>query len=109
MVLYSENHIWFDRENNTLGLSEFAVRALGGVEHFELCGNGDLLRADEPFGSLESAKMVMELISPVSGRVVAVNRYPDGADWLLAIELVAPVGKMMDKEEYDAFVAKHFA
>ena len=109
MVLYSENHIWLDRENNTLGLSEFAVRVLGGVEHFELCGNGDLIRADEPFGSLESAKMVMELISPVSGRVVAVNRYPSGTDWLLEIEPGASIGKMMDKEEYDAFVAKFFA
>ena len=109
MIVYSENHIWFDMEKSTMGLSEFAVKALGGVEHFELCEAGTKLHAGEPFGSLESAKMVMELISPVSGRVIAVNRRLGGAEWLLEVELSAPAGKMMDKEEYDAFVAKHFA
>ena len=109
MIVYSENHIWFDMEKNTLGLSEVAVKALGGVEHFELCDAGTGLHAGEPFGSLESAKMVMELTSPVSGRVIAVNQHPRGAEWLLEIELSAPAEKMMNQKEYDAFVAKYFA
>jgi glycine cleavage system H protein len=39
----------------------------------ELPSVGDELKADEPFGSVESVKTVSELYAPISGKVVAVN------------------------------------
>lgn len=34
---------------------------------------GDEIKADEPFGSVESVKTVSELYAPINGKVVEVN------------------------------------
>ncbi|PLR82880.1 glycine cleavage system protein H [Bacillus canaveralius] len=72
---YSEEHEWVkvEGENVRVGITDFAQSELGDIVFVELPEVGDEVKADEPFGSVESVKTVSELYAPVSGTVVAVN------------------------------------
>ncbi|MDY0405209.1 glycine cleavage system protein GcvH [Virgibacillus sp. 179-BFC.A HS] len=74
-LLYSEEHEWVKKEGNKvrIGITAFAQDELGDIVFVELPEVGDELKADEPFGSVESVKTVSELYAPVSGKVVEVN------------------------------------
>ena len=70
----------------------------------------------EKFGDIESAKVVSDLVSPVSGRILErnqaalddselVNRSPYGEGWLLKVEIAdqAQLDELVSADEYDAF------
>ncbi len=109
MKKYSKNHLWVDFDTAQIGLTEFAVSALGGVLYFELPKIGEALTKNEAFGSFESAKLVMELTAPVSGLVIAVNDKAKNAEWLLQVTDIEDNNELLNKAEYDAFVAVEFA
>ncbi len=73
---YTEEHEWIKKEDGNqyrIGITDFAQDELGDIVFVELPSVGDELKADEPFGSVESVKTVSELYAPISGKVVAVN------------------------------------
>lgn len=74
-LLYSEEHEWVKKEDNKvrIGITDFAQDELGDIVFVELPEVGDELKADEPFGSVESVKTVSELYAPISGKVVEIN------------------------------------
>ncbi|MFD2208395.1 glycine cleavage system protein GcvH [Virgibacillus halophilus] len=74
-LLYSEEHEWVKKENDKvrIGITDFAQDELGDIVFVELPEVGDELKADEPFGSVESVKTVSELYAPISGKVVEIN------------------------------------
>src|SRR5690606_8610408 len=57
-----------------IGITDFAQDELGDIVFVELPEAGDEIKADEPFGSVESVKTVSELYAPISGKVVEVNK-----------------------------------
>ena len=80
----------------TIGLDALGLEALGDVAFLSLQAVGSAVKRAETIGSLEAAKMVGELIAPVSGTIAArneavlrdpglVNREPYGAGWLVQI------------------------
>ena len=77
-LFYTSDHEWLRRDDDspdevTIGVTEFAQEQLGDVVYLELPPEGTALTAGEPFGEIESAKTVAELIAPVSGQLIAVN------------------------------------
>ncbi len=77
-LLYTSDHEWLRRDDDspsevTIGVTEFAQEQLGDVVYLELPAEGTALTAGEPFGEIESAKTVAELIAPVTGELIAVN------------------------------------
>ncbi|MFC2947183.1 glycine cleavage system protein GcvH [Virgibacillus sediminis] len=74
-LLYSKEHEWVKKEgdNVRVGITDFAQDELGDIVFVELPAPGDVLKVDEPFGSVESVKTVSELYAPISGKVVEVN------------------------------------
>ncbi len=77
-LFYTSDHEWLRRDDDspdevTIGVTEFAQEQLGDVVYLELPAEGTALIAGEPFGEIESAKTVAELIAPVSGQLIAVN------------------------------------
>ncbi|MEK3887786.1 glycine cleavage system protein GcvH [Bacillus sp. FSL K6-3431] len=72
---YSDEHEWIktEGENMRIGITDFAQSELGDIVFVELPEVGDVVTADEPFGSVESVKTVSELYSPLSGKVIEVN------------------------------------
>ncbi len=118
-LLYTEDHEWARIEGKvaTIGVTEFAVEQLGDVTQVDLPKEGEVLKAHEVFGSVESVKAVSDLFAPLSGKVVKVNtpladspeylnEEPYDGGWMLQIEIANPeeVKKLMDPEAYQAFL-----
>ncbi|HON58824.1 MAG TPA: glycine cleavage system protein GcvH [Smithella sp.] len=99
-IIYSCEHIWVRVEGNmaTIGITDYAQERLGDILSVEFIETDTYVERDETFGSIESAKEVLDLISPVSGTVVVVNddvledvsiinRDPYDTGWLVVIEM----------------------
>ena len=74
-LLFSTKHMWVKKhgENYLLGLTDFLQQKLGAILFVNLPEPGDQISLGENFGDVESKKTVMEMESPISGEVVAVN------------------------------------
>lgn len=115
---YSKSHEWLKPEDGVavIGISDFAQDALGDVVFIELPQVGDEVVAGERFGDVESVKAVSELISPVSGRICAVNEGLEAAPeelnsdpygtWIIKVEAVTGEEELLDAAAYEAFCAE---
>ena len=106
-LLYNREHAWVRVEGElaTIGITDYAQEKLGEILAIELPEVDSYVERDEPFGTIESAKGVFELISPVSGEIVSVNEDilddigivnsdPHDTGWMITLE-------MSDSEEHD--------
>lgn len=113
---YSEEHEWVkvEGENVRVGITHFAQSELGDIVFVELPEVGDEVKADEPFGSVESVKTVSELYAPISGKVVEVNEdlsdnpeyvneSPYEKAWMIVVEPtnLEDVEQLMTVEQYE--------
>jgi glycine cleavage system H protein len=100
---YHPEHDWarIDGDEALLGITWFAQDSLGELVHFEPPDQGATVTKDASYGEVESVKAVSELISPLSGEVIAVNQKvveapetvnedPYGDGWLVRIRLSDP-------------------
>jgi glycine cleavage system H protein len=81
---YLETHEWGRLEKDgtvTIGITDFAVEQLNDLTFVDLPEKGDKVTKGEAFGEIESVKAVSDLISPVSGKITAVNDGVDGDDF----------------------------
>lgn len=121
-LLYTEDHEWARPEGNlvTVGISQFAVEQLGDVTQVDLPREGEVLKQNDAFGSVESVKAVSDLLSPVSGKVVKVNTTlqdspeyvnedPYDGGWMIQIEVASPdeLKKLMDATAYETFLQEN--
>ena len=97
---YTAEHEWV-AVNGTLasiGITDFAQRALGDVVYVSVPAPGQRVSAGEPCGEVESTKSVSDIYSPVDGEVAEVNADleddpalvnsdPYGAGWLMKVTL----------------------
>ena len=72
---YTSDHEWLRAQgtNWRVGITQFAVDALGDITLVDLPKEGDLVTKGQRFGTIESVKSVSDLYAPVSGKVIAVN------------------------------------
>ena len=118
---YHAEHDWarVDDDQATLGITWFAQDALGELVHFEPPEEGSQVTKDSSYGEVESVKAVSEVISPLSGEVVEVNRRvvdepevvnddPYGDGWLVRIRLTDPgeADSLLDVEAYKQLLAE---
>ena len=116
-LLYHPEHDWarVEGEHATLGITWYAQDALGEVVFFEPPAVGVSLSQDEPYAEVESVKAVSDVVSPLSGEIVAVNEAlvesphtinedPYGEGWLVRIKLAAPAEReaLLDADAYRA-------
>lgn len=114
-LLYSSADLWLrvDGDIATLGVTDFAQDQLGEVVYVELPEPAAAVRAGEPFGVIESVKVVSDLDAPVSGEVTAVNvalaeapervnESPYGAGWMIELRLSdrGELDGLLDAGEY---------
>ena len=117
---YSDDDLWVDVEGalRRVGVTDYAQDQLGEIVYLELPEPGARVMAGEPLGVIESAKAVIDLISPLSGEVrerndaaiaqpTLVNEQPYAGGWLLR---VVPAGALpaalMQAETYRALRAE---
>ena len=73
--LFNENHCWARVVGSRarVGISDYMQQELGDLTFCELPQVGAEIGQFDAVGSVESVKAVSDIISPVSGRVMAVN------------------------------------
>jgi glycine cleavage system H protein len=118
---YHQEHDWarVDGDEAMLGITWFAQDALGELVHFEPPQEGSEVTKGSSYGEVESVKAVSEVIAPLSGEVVEVNRKvvdepeivngdPYGEGWLVRIRLSEPgeVDSLLDAEAYKQVLAE---
>jgi glycine cleavage system H protein len=118
---YHREHDWarVDGDEATLGITWFAQDALGELVHYEAPDEGSTVTKDQPYGEVESVKAVSDVIAPLSGEVVEVNRKavdepetvnedPYGEGWLVRVRMTDPseVESLLDVEAYKQVVAE---
>lgn len=118
-LLYSREHVWVRVEGDlaTIGITDHAQEKLGEILSLDLPEADSYVERDEPFGSIESAKAVIELISPVSGVVISVNEDitdeigvinsdPHDTGWMIIVDLEDPeeLDDLLDVRGYQEFV-----
>jgi glycine cleavage system H protein len=104
---YTPEHEWvaIDGSTASIGITDFAQRALGDVVYVSLPSPGTTVTAGEPCGEVESTKSVSDVYSPVDGEVAEVNGEidddpglvnadPYGAGWLFRVRLAAADGQL---------------
>jgi glycine cleavage system H protein len=120
-LLYSREHIWVrvDGDLATIGITDYAQEKLGEIISLDLPAVDTYVERDEPFGSIESAKAVVELISPVSGVVISVNddmtddigiinSDPHDTGWMIIVNMDDPeeMDELLDTRGYQEFVIR---
>jgi glycine cleavage system H protein len=116
---YSEEHEWVRVEGDKvrIGITDFAQSELGDIVFVELPEVGTEIKANEPFGSVESVKTVSELYAPISGKVVEVNEElndnpeyvnesPYEKAWMIVVEPsdMSEIDNLLTAEQYEAMV-----
>ena len=108
---YTKSHEWVKREDDdtlTVGITDHAQNELTDIVFVELPEVGKEVKKGEELCVVESVKSVSEIYSPISGKVVDVNKnlddspeivnespYDDG--WLVKLEI-------KDKSEIDSLL-----
>ncbi len=113
---YHPEHDWarIEGDEATLGITWYAQDSLGELVHYEPPDVGASLTKDGAYGEVESVKAVSDLIAPLSGEVLEVNRKvvdepetvngdPYGDGWLVRIRLADPseVEGLLDSDAYE--------
>jgi glycine cleavage system H protein len=112
---YHPEHTWARIEGGqaTVGITDYAQKELGDIVYLELPEAGKRIDFGEVFGSVESAKTVSELYSPVGGEVLEVNARledsperinddPYGEGWMLRVRVEADfdASRLLTPEAY---------
>lgn len=97
-LYYHKEHFWARKENGLLhfGATDYGQKSLKEVVFVELPAVGDTVTQNEPYGTIESVKAVVDLVALVSGTVKevneelldnpeAINSDPYGEGWLIAV------------------------
>jgi len=98
-LYYVKEHFWAKIEGLTVrtGATDYGQKALREVVFVELPSQNSKVEQGQPYGTIESVKAVVDLISPFSGTVKnvnetlrdnpeAINKDPYGEGWLAVIE-----------------------
>ena len=116
-LLYHPEHDWarVDGDEATFGITWYAQDSLGEVVFFDPPKVGTTVSKDAPYTEIESVKAVSDVVSPLSGEVIAVNEAladtpetinedPYGEGWLVRVRLSDPSEQeaLLDAAAYEA-------
>lgn len=129
---YTKTHEWVSVVKGNLvriGITQYAAHELGDLTSVEVREVGREIRKEESFGTIESAKAVEYLYSPVSGKITGVNKGagvaeegemafgtgeleripedPYGDGWIVEVDassLEEDMSDLMTADEYDEYL-----
>jgi len=103
--LYTDDDYWVNIQGTvaTVGVTDYLQKSNGDVAFVEPVAPGKSVKRGEELGEIETIKVTLNLISPVTGRISEVNQAleahpelinsdPYGAGWICRIELADPEG-----------------
>ncbi len=116
---YTKDHEWAKIEGNRarVGITDHAQNELTDVVYVEFPPIGKTFARGDVLGTVESVKAVSEIFSPLSGKILEVNKVlddtpeqvnkdPYGAGWMVLLELSNPaeVSDLLDASAYKKLV-----
>jgi glycine cleavage system H protein len=117
-LYYHKEHFWARVEDGLVrfGATDYGQKALKEVVFVELPSAGDTVTQNEPYGTIESVKAVVDLIALVSGTVEEVNEElldnpesinsdPYGEGWLITVAPSALESELQNVMNSEAAVA----
>lgn len=115
--LYTDDDYWVDIQGAvvTVGVTDYLQKSSGDVAFVEPSAAGKSVRKGEEMGEIETIKVTLNLISPVTGRVIEVNQQleahpelinsdPYGAGWISRIELADPAESIEGLLQAEAYM-----
>lgn len=116
---YTKTHEWMKTENEKvrIGVTDYAQEKMTDIVYVELPEVGKELKKGDELCVLESVKSVSEVHSPVSGKIVDVNKmlgdspdrinkspYNDG--WIAVLEMKdkTEIGGFLTSEQYAKYL-----
>ena len=118
---YTKDHEWIaiDGDIAKVGITDFAQRELGDIVYIEIESVGELLKADEVFGTVEAVKTVSDLFLPVEGEILElnedletspedVNNDPYEKGWMIKMKVSNPsdVDNLLSSEDYKKLIGE---
>jgi len=110
-LYYTKDFAWVKVEGEKFrcGVTDYAQKQLREIVFVELPAEGGQIKANEPYGTVESVKAVSDLVAPITGKIEKVNTEvsgnpgllnedPFGKAWLL---IVTPANKAEIKNLMD--------
>jgi glycine cleavage system H protein len=119
-LYYSTDYMWVKIEDDKarIGITDYAQKQLREIVFVELPGEGETIKAKEPFGTVESVKAVSDLVAPLSGTIEEVNEEvtsrpellnedPYDQGWLLVISPINLKKELKELMDFDKAVEWH--
>ncbi|MDR0988420.1 MAG: glycine cleavage system protein GcvH [Prevotellaceae bacterium] len=118
-VKYTKEHEWIRLEGDVayVGITDYAQEQLGDIVFVDIQSVGEVLEADDVFGTIEVVKTISDLFLPVSGEVLEqnaaleecpelVNQDPYGQGWIIRMKPAADAsfGELLDAAAYKALI-----
>ncbi len=118
-VKYTKDHEWVRVEGDHafIGITDFAQRELGDIVYVDINTQGETLKQEEIFGTVEVVKTVSDLFMPIDGEIVElnaklqdspdlVNNDPYGDGWMVKVKISNPsqISGLMDAVAYQSTV-----
>lgn len=113
---YTNDDLWVNIEHDKLrvGVSDYLQKTSGDVAFIEMTKPGSTVERGKEFGTIESAKTTVALLSPVSGKVdetngelaekpELINSDPYGEGWLAIViprNLKDDLRSLLSAEDY---------
>ena len=102
---YTDDDYWVNIQDSvaTVGVTDYLQKSNGDVAFVEPVAAGKEVKKGDELGEIETIKVTLNLISPVTGRIIEINRQleaspelvnsdPYGGGWICRIELADPAG-----------------
>jgi glycine cleavage system H protein len=118
---YTNDHEWIRTEETEayVGITDYAQSELGEIVYVDITTEGESLGQNEVFGSIEAVKTVSDLLMPVGGKVLEINKDlennpelvntdPYGKGWIIKISVSdkSQFDGLMDAGKYRSFIGK---
>ena len=119
---FSKKHEWVSivGDTATVGITKHATEMLGDIVFVEVPEQGKSVEKEGQAAVVESTKAASDVYSPISGEIIEgnksivddpgnVNSDPEGASWFFKLKVKdkSEFDSLMNKEEYDKFVAEN--
>jgi glycine cleavage system H protein len=118
-LLYTKDHEWIrmDGDMGYVGVTDFAQGELGDIVFIEIETEGETLKKEEVFGTIEAVKTVSDMFMPVSGEIIevnsvladnpdVVNKDPYGEGWMVKIRITNPkeAKELLSPDQYKSLL-----
>lgn len=116
---YTNDHEWIkvDGSTGTIGITDYAQSELGDIVFVDIQNGLEEIQKGNSFGTIEAVKTVSDLLAPISGKVLEINKElesnaeivnkdPYGAGWIIKIEIndLVELDSLLDAAAYGSLI-----